>query len=144
MEGNTTYLCATQCNTPTLATLNVTRNRNFQMQSKSMSKRCFTHHLVTKAKYVIFSEQFDTKLIFELLKQFYHNGQSEMLFREREGFVIYFFYNKISGGKGGTKQLLPSHKTKTKQLQKMNVNNNNKKLVLPSSLVFMRRQDKIF
>jgi len=66
------------------------------------------------SNHVIFSKQFNIKLILELLKQVYHNDQSEMLFRERGGrFCEYiFFHNKISGGKGGTKQLLPSYKTK--------------------------------
>jgi hypothetical protein len=65
------------------------------MQSKSLSDRCFTHHLVTKAESmwsnkVTISKQFNTKLILELFKQVYQNGQSEMLFRERKGFVSIF------------------------------------------------------
>jgi len=42
------------------------------------------------SNHVIFSEQFNRKLILELLKQVYNNGQSEMLFREREILWVYF------------------------------------------------------
>ena len=41
------------------------------------------------SNHVIFSEQFNRRLILELLKQVYHNGQSEML-REMESFVSVF------------------------------------------------------
>jgi hypothetical protein len=60
------------------------------------------------SNHVIFSEQFNRKLILELLKQVYHNGQSEILFREKEGFVgIFSSTIMYLGAKAGQNSFSP-------------------------------------
>lgn len=113
----TPHICALHnAKHPPFATLNVTRNRNFQMQSKSLSKRCFTHHLVTKANYVVKPCDFQPAIYHKAYLGTLEASLSQWLVwnvvqRQGRFWEYIFFYNKISVGKGGTKQLLPSHKT---------------------------------
>jgi len=147
MEGNTTYLFATQRRAPTLCHSECHQKQEFSNSKQIIVKEVLHTSPVTKANYVVKPCDFQRAIYHKAYLGTLEASLSQWLVwnvvqRELRLCEYILFHNKVSGGKGGSKQLLPSHKTK--QLQTMNINTNNKKLVIPSSLVFTRMEDKIF